>query len=164
MAFALFSPALHLCSKYERILRLEKIGASRRHGNVFDQAYVVHLVSTYGYWAIFFVVSLESAGAPLPGETMLVGAAIYAGQTGGLAIEQVILAAAAGAIIGDNIGYWVGREYGRGLLERHGRLIGVTTSKTAARAIFVHALGRVDRVPGALHRAAARACGLARWR
>jgi len=97
--------------------------------NMLDQAYIVHVVSTYGYWAIFFVVSLESAGVPLPGETMLVGAAIYAGQTGGLAIERVILAAAAGAIVGDNIGYWVGREYGRGLLERHGRLIGVTPQK-----------------------------------
>jgi len=96
---------------------------------MLDQAYIVHVVSTYGYWAIFFVVSLESAGVPLPGETMLVGAAIYAGQTGGLAIERVILAAAAGAIVGDNIGYWVGREYGRGLLERHGRLIGVTPQK-----------------------------------
>ena len=97
--------------------------------NMFDQAQIVHLVSTYGYWAIFFVVSLESAGLPLPGETVLVGAAIYAGQTGGLAIERVILAAAAGAIIGDNIGYWVGREFGTGLLERHGHYIGVTPQK-----------------------------------
>jgi membrane protein DedA with SNARE-associated domain len=97
--------------------------------NMFDQAQIVHLVSTYGYWAIFFVVSLESAGIPLPGETVLVGAAIYAGQTGGLAIERVILAAAAGAIVGDNIGYWVGREFGTGLLERHGHYIGVTPQK-----------------------------------
>ena len=96
---------------------------------MFDQAQIVHLVSTYGYWAIFFVVSLESAGIPLPGETVLVGAAIYAGQTGGLAIERVILAAAAGAIIGDNIGYWVGREFGTGLLERHGHYIGLTPQK-----------------------------------
>ena len=98
-------------------------------GNMFDQAQIVHLVSTYGYWAIFLVVALESAGIPLPGETVLVGAAIYAGQTGGLAIERVILAAAGGAIIGDNIGYWVGREFGTGLLERHGHYIGATPEK-----------------------------------
>jgi membrane protein DedA with SNARE-associated domain len=97
--------------------------------NFFDQAHIVHLVSTYGYWAIFVVVSLESAGIPLPGETVLVGAAIYAGQTGGLAIERVILSAAAGAIVGDNIGYWVGREFGTGFLQRHGHYIGVTPQK-----------------------------------
>ena len=93
---------------------------------MFDQAQIVHLVSTYGYWVIFFVVSLESAGIPLPGETVLVGAAIYAGQTGGLAIERIIVAAAAGAIVGGNIGYWVGRKFGTGLLERYGHYIGAT--------------------------------------
>ncbi len=98
-------------------------------GIIFDQAQLIHLVSIYGYWAIFFVVSLESAGLPLPGETMLVGAAIYASQTGGLAIEHVILAAAAGAIVGDNIGYWVGREFGTGFLERHGGRFGITAGK-----------------------------------
>jgi membrane protein DedA with SNARE-associated domain len=97
--------------------------------NMFDQAQIVHLVSTYGYWVIFFVVSLESAGIPLPGETVLVGAAIYAGQTGGLAIERIIVAAAAGAIVGDNIGYWVGRKFGTGLLERYGHYIGATPQK-----------------------------------
>ena len=97
--------------------------------NLLDQTQIVHLVSTYGYWVIFIVVSLESAGIPLPGETMLVGAAIYAGQTGGLAIEHIILAAAGGAIAGDNLGYWAGREYGTSLLERHGAWVGVTPKK-----------------------------------
>jgi membrane protein DedA with SNARE-associated domain len=60
---------------------------------------------------------------------MLVGAAIYTRQTGGLAIEGVVLAAAAGAIVGDNIGYWIGREFGTGILERHGHYIGVTPQK-----------------------------------
>ncbi len=97
--------------------------------HLLDQAQIIHLVSNYGYWVIFTIISLESAGIPLPGETMLVGAAIYAGQGGGLAIEHIILAAAGGAIAGDNIGYWVGREYGTGLLERHGSWIGATPKK-----------------------------------
>ncbi len=96
---------------------------------LLDQAQIVHLVSTYGYWAIFVVVALESAGLPLPGETMLVGAAIYAGQAGGLAIEDIIFAAAGGAIAGDNIGFWLGREYGTDLIERYGAWIGVTPKK-----------------------------------
>ena len=54
----------------------------------------------------------ESSGIPLPGETTLVGAAIYAGHSGNMEIGLVIAAAAAGAILGDNIGFWIGREFG----------------------------------------------------
>jgi len=94
-----------------------------------DQAQIAHLLTTYSYWAIFFIVMLESAGVPLPGETLLVGGAIYASHTGNLAIERVVLSAAAGAIVGDNIGYWIGREFGTGLLERHGGIVGITPQK-----------------------------------
>jgi membrane protein DedA with SNARE-associated domain len=97
--------------------------------HLLDQAQIVSILSTYGYWAIFIVVALESSGLPLPGETILVGAAIYAGHSGNLAIELIIAAAAAGAIIGDNIGYWIGREFGAKLLERHGGLIGIGPEK-----------------------------------
>lgn len=97
--------------------------------HLLDQAQIVSLLTTYGYWAIFIIVALESAGVPLPGETVLVGSAIYAGHSGNLAIELIILAAAAGAILGDNVGYWVGREFGAGLLQRHGYLIGIGREK-----------------------------------
>lgn len=97
--------------------------------HLLDQAQIVSILSTYGYWAIFIVVALESSGLPLPGETVLVGAAIYAGHSGNLAIELIIAAAASGAIIGDNIGYWVGREFGAKLLERYGGLIGIGPEK-----------------------------------
>jgi membrane protein DedA with SNARE-associated domain len=97
--------------------------------HLLDQAQIVSILSTYGYWAIFIVVALESSGLPLPGETVLVGAAIYAGHSGNLAIELIIAAAAAGAIIGDNIGYWIGREFGAKLLERYGGLIGIGPEK-----------------------------------
>lgn len=85
-----------------------------------------HLVSAYGYWAVLVVVAMESMGLPLPGETILVAAAIYAGTTHGISIPFVILAAAAGAVIGDNIGFWIGRELGFRLLVRYGPRIGLT--------------------------------------
>jgi membrane protein DedA with SNARE-associated domain len=79
-------------------------------------------IATYGYLAIFVVVGMESAGIPMPGETVLVTAAILAGE-GTLRIYGVIGAAAAGAIVGDNCGYWVGREFGFPLVYRYGRYV-----------------------------------------
>src|SRR5271166_1630548 len=79
-------------------------------------------VAAYGYYAIFLIVAMESAGIPMPGETVLVAAAILAGE-GTLRIYGVIGAAAAGAIIGDNCGYWIGREFGFPLVYRYGRYI-----------------------------------------
>lgn len=84
---------------------------------------LAHLLSVYGYWAVLLFVALESTGIPVPGETMLLAAAIYAGTTHHLQIQWVIAAAAAGAILGDNAGYWVGREAGYRLLRRFGRYI-----------------------------------------
>ncbi|KQT61653.1 hypothetical protein ASG52_01870 [Methylobacterium sp. Leaf456] len=81
------------------------------------------LIAHYGYLAVFVIITLESAGLPLPGETILLTAAIYAGSTGGLNIVLVVGAAAAAAILGDNLGYWVGRRWGMPLLLRYGHLI-----------------------------------------
>lgn len=85
------------------------------------EEFVVH----YGYWAVFLIVGLESAGLPLPGEITLISAAIIAATTQTLDISTVIAVAAAGAVVGDNIGYWVGREFGFRLLLRHGSRIGI---------------------------------------
>ncbi len=76
------------------------------------------LISHYGYLALFVIVMSESAGIPLPGETALVTASVYAGTTHQLSIILVIVAAATGAIVGDNLGYWVGRKFGLLLLVR----------------------------------------------
>lgn len=97
--------------------------------HLLDQAQIATILATYGYWAIFIVVALESSGLPLPGETMLVGAAIYAQLTGALSIQAIVVAAAGGAIVGDNIGYWIGREFGYRFLERHGWRVGITAEK-----------------------------------
>lgn len=83
------------------------------------------LLADYGPWAIFVLVALESAGIPMPGETVLVTAAVVAGRTQEGSIAVIIAAAAAGAIFGDNIGFWLGREFGLGLLVRHGRRFGL---------------------------------------
>jgi len=77
-------------------------------------------VSHIGYPLLFLLVMAESSGVPIPGETALIAGAVLASQ-GRLKIELVIPLAAAAAIVGDNIGYLIGREGGRWLLERPGR-------------------------------------------
>jgi membrane protein DedA with SNARE-associated domain len=74
-----------------------------------------HLVSVAGLPLLFALVTLESAGIPLPGETALISAAFLASK-GKLNIVEVIVVASAGAIVGDNGGYWVGRHWGRRIL------------------------------------------------
>lgn len=80
---------------------------------------VTELVQTFGYPLLFLVVMAESSGLPIPGETGLIAASVLASQ-GKLHIQYVIPIAALAAIIGDNIGYQIGRKGGRWLLERPG--------------------------------------------
>jgi membrane protein DedA with SNARE-associated domain len=87
------------------------------------------LISAYGYWVVMLFVGVESIGVPVPGETMLLAAAIYAGTTHNLDISLVIASASVGAVLGDNIGYWVGREFGYELLLRYGRYFHFDQSK-----------------------------------
>jgi membrane protein DedA with SNARE-associated domain len=79
---------------------------------------VTHFIEDYGLWFLFGIVCLESAGLWLPGETALIAAGVYAAK-GHLSIEATIVVAAGAAIVGDNIGYWLGREGGRRLLYRY---------------------------------------------
>jgi membrane protein DedA with SNARE-associated domain len=80
---------------------------------------LAHLAATYGLWFVAVIIGLESAGIPLPGETTLVATALYAGATGRLNIVLVVTAALAGAILGDNLGFWIGRRFGYPWLLRH---------------------------------------------
>ena len=75
------------------------------------------LLLDYGLVLLFVLVALESTGVPLPGETALIAASVLASQ-GHYTIVAVIVVAAAGAIVGDNAGYWIGRKGGRALLRR----------------------------------------------
>ncbi len=77
-------------------------------------------VGHVGYPLLFLLVMAESSGVPIPGETALITAAVLASQ-GQLKIALVIPIAAVAAIVGDNIGYVIGRNGGRWLLERPGR-------------------------------------------
>src|SRR5215510_7659579 len=70
--------------------------------------FLQQLLASYGYLAVALGVMVESMGIPIPGETMLLLAATYAGA-GGLDLRGVIAAAALGAIVGDSIGYEIGR-------------------------------------------------------
>jgi membrane protein DedA with SNARE-associated domain len=80
---------------------------------------VTGLVRDYGLIIVFLAIALETSGLPLPGETTLIVAAVAASQ-GTYSIEAVIAVAAAAAILGDNVGYWLGRKLGRGFLQRYG--------------------------------------------
>ena len=80
-------------------------------------------LSSYGYLVVFLLVMIESIGVPVPGETALVGAALYAGSTGKLEIWWIVAVAVAAAVVGDNIGFAIGRYGGAKLLLRHGHRI-----------------------------------------
>lgn len=81
------------------------------------------LLPIYGPWLVFAVVALESAGIPLPGETTLIGGAVLASVHPELSIASVVGAAASGAILGDNLGYWAGRHFGAPLLRHYGHYV-----------------------------------------
>jgi membrane protein DedA with SNARE-associated domain len=78
---------------------------------------VTKLLLDYGLVLLFVLVAVESMGVPLPGETALIAAAVLA-SNGHYSIVAVIVVASAGAIFGDNVGYWIGRKGGRALLRR----------------------------------------------
>ncbi len=87
------------------------------------------MVHSYGYFALFLLVALESVGIPLPGETALITAALYAGSTGNLNIAAVAVIAAAAAVLGDNVGYWLGKVGGQRFVARHGHRVGLDAAK-----------------------------------
>jgi membrane protein DedA with SNARE-associated domain len=102
---------------------------------------VNHLIVSYGYWALFALVAGESLGIPLPGETALIIAAAYAGghasSAHGLSPWLIFLVAAAAAIIGDNIGFWIGDKGGYRLARRYGPKVRLDERKLkVARLLF----------------------------
>src|SRR6202011_3285994 len=107
-------------------------------------SFIDDFLSRFGYAAVFAFVGIESLGIPFPGETMLISAALYAGATHNLNIAGVIVAAAAGAIIGDNIGFGIGHWGGYRLLLRYGRYIRLHEGRVKlARYLFQQHGGKV---------------------
>lgn len=84
---------------------------------------LLNALNVLGYPAVIIFVMIESSGIPFPGETMLLLAAFYAAVSQQLQIPIVIACAALGAIIGDNIGYYIGRTGGRALVTRYGKYV-----------------------------------------
>lgn len=102
------------------------------------------------YLALFALVAGESSGLPLPGETSLIAAGALAAHHSGLSIVVVIAVAAAAAIVGDNVGFLLGRRGGRWLLTREGRWAGARRRYLARGEVFFERHG-------------AKAVFLARW-
>ena len=97
----------------------------------------------YGLWAVILFLFLEDFGIPVPGETILIAAAVYAGS-GGLNIVAVGVAGFAAAILGDNVGYAIGRYGGRILVERWGRYVFLTEERLdKAEAFFARHGGKI---------------------
>jgi membrane protein DedA with SNARE-associated domain len=93
-------------------------------------------LATFGYLAVFLFVSIESLGIPFPGETMLLLGSFFVAIDHRLSLPFVIASAALGAIIGDNIGYTIGRRGGRPLVERYGRYVFVKPEHLARAERF----------------------------
>jgi len=90
---------------------------------------IAHLVHTYGLAVVAGVIGLESIGLPVPGETVLILAAIFAGTKHDLNIFAVVLTAAGGAVVGQMVGYVIGREFGYWLLLRYGFYLRITEGR-----------------------------------
>jgi membrane protein DedA with SNARE-associated domain len=90
---------------------------------------IAHLISAYGVLVVAVVIGLESIGLPFPGESVLILAGIFAGTRHEPNIVWVVIVAAVSAIVGQAIGYVVGREFGYRLLLRYGPYVRVTESR-----------------------------------
>ena len=111
----------------------------------FDLEFLQELARLYGYWAVFIGIAIENMGIPLPGETIVIVGGFLAGS-GELNYWWVLGSAIAGAVLGDNFGYWVGRFGGWQLLIKIGRIFRLQEqqleqarerySKNAVQAVF----------------------------
>ncbi|MBK1787576.1 DedA family protein [Prauserella cavernicola] len=98
------------------------------------------ILDTYGYVAVAGLILIEDFGVPSPGETVLILGAIYAG-TGRLNVVLVALLGFLGAVIGDNIGYLIGRFGGRRLVEHYGRYVRLTPERIDRAERFFNRYG-----------------------
>jgi len=97
--------------------------------------YILSLIGQYGYLVVFLGVMLESIGIPLPGETILIASGVMV-QRGYLDLGDAIAFGILGAVVGDQIGYWIGREGGRPFILRWGRYVRVTPERLGRAESF----------------------------
>ncbi|MEO6391656.1 MAG: DedA family protein [Pyrinomonadaceae bacterium] len=110
---------------------IHQLSQSWSHFTNYLEELLFWAMLAYGYRAVFFGVMLENAGLPVPGETILIVAGYFAAN-GHFKLRYVILTALIGAVIGDNIGFAVGRYFGRDFLLRYGRYLFLTPARVAA--------------------------------
>jgi len=104
-----------------------------RRGDVMEDgghlvAGLEHVVRDYGVFAVTLILAVEALGAPVPGESLLIFASVLAGR-GEMSLPALVLFAWAGAVMGDNIGYAIGRSFGRGAILRYGARIGLNDAR-----------------------------------
>src|SRR5262245_34230994 len=102
--------------------------------------WLLDLFARYGYAVVFVGVLLENAGLPVPGETALLAGAALA-HLGRLSIVWVVATAVAAAVLGDNVGFLIGRRGGRALAEKHGGKVGLTAARLRQFDRFFHRYG-----------------------
>ena len=90
-----------------------------------------HFIRDYGVVAVMVILAFEALGAPLPGETLLIFASVLAGR-GEMSLPALLIFAWAGSVMGDNVGYLIGRSLGRAALARYGAKVGLTAARYIA--------------------------------
>jgi membrane protein DedA with SNARE-associated domain len=101
------------------------------------------LLDHWGYFAVFAIIFVESFGIPTPGQTIMVAAAVYANY-GTLNVWVVALVALVAAVLGDNLGYWIGSRGGRTVVDRWGKYVLITEERFAkAEGFFARRGGGV---------------------
>jgi membrane protein DedA with SNARE-associated domain len=104
---------------------------------------LAEFVSIYGVWLVAAFIALESIGIPLPAEAALIAAGFFAARTQGLDIWSLIAAGIVAAILGEIVGFWIGRRFGHQLLMRYGARLGFTEERIrVGQWLFVRYGGR----------------------
>src|SRR5690349_5566488 len=112
--------------------------------SLISHAHIEQLIHAYGLWVVFAAVIAESMGVPMPGETTVVAAGLFAGSTHQLNPYLLVGIAATAAVVGDNIGYAIGRTLGLRLLLRYGRHVGLTEAHLKlGRYLFMRHGGKI---------------------
>ena len=85
-------------------------------------------VRHYGAFAVMLILAIEAIGAPVPGETLLIFASVLAGR-GEMSLPSLLVFAWVGSVLGDNLGYLIGKKFGRGAILRYSAKVGLTDER-----------------------------------